>query len=73
MQMQKDIFFIKKVRKSSSKKIEIHKKILCIFFIFIYEPPIPIQNIRSGRTVRGASKNPRGLYVRGVVKKVHNF
>ena len=71
--MQKDIFFIKKVRKSSSKKIEIHKKLLCIFFIFIYEPPIPIQNIRSGRTGRGHSKNPRGLYVRGVVKKVHNF
>lgn len=73
MQMQKDIFFIKKVRKSSSKKIEIHKK-YCASFLFLYtSPPIPIQNIRSGRTVRGHSKNPRGLYVRGVVKKVHNF
>ena len=66
MQMQKDIFFIKKVRKSSSKKIEIHKKILCIFFIFIYEPPIPIQNIRSGRTVCGASKNSHGILREGV-------
>lgn len=71
MQMQKDIFFIKKFGKVRTKNRDTQKIIVHLFFI--YEPPIPIQKIRSGRTGRGHSKNPRGLYVRGVVKKVHNF